>query len=428
MAFDNQNSLWVRIRKWTQSCCVSAILRVTNIALAAMEVCTRLRQNADKPTNILVLRTAALGDFILSVPALHRLRAAFPAAKITLLTTASTHRTTLQTVESYAGGQSPWLELLPIKLIDEVLVFSGHSSINLMPWKNKILGNRNFDACFILNEGIGLTLSGTAKKIIFLRASGIRCRIFGIRVRAYPRLFPLVQVGANRLEHHVLALIRSVEECSHVANTINSAVRFQLNIPLEATAWAQALLARHDCDTNDVIVVAPGSRLEFKKWPASGYIRLIAEILEKSKFHVFVVGSGPEIDPVSEVIAGCANTQNAQRIHDLSGQTSIAQLAALLNRTTLFIGNDGGTCHLAAAVGCKVVSISNGGEIPNSVEPWDNQRFTARFDVPCAPCYCFTHCHKNNNRCVTGIAPELVADLVASALNESDYERAIKPH
>lgn len=412
----------------TKRQCVAGLLGMMNALNWLLESSTRLWRTGDIPKQILILRTAALGDFILSIPAMHRLRAAFPAAKITLLTTASTHRSTLQSVQSYAGGQSPWLELLPIKLIDEVLTFSGHSSISLMPWKNKNLGKRSFDACFILNEGIGLTLSSNTKKIIFLRAAGIRCRIYGIRVRAYPKLFPLVQVGPVRLEHHVLAIIRSVEECSQVANTINSTVRFQLNISLEASTWAKALLDRHGCDTNDAIVVAPGSRLEFKKWPASGYIRMITEILAMPKRHVFVVGSGPEIDSVSEVIAGCANTQIAQRIHDLSGQTSIPQLAALLSMSTLFVGNDGGTCQLAAAVGCKVVSISNGGEIPDSVEPWGNQRYTARFDVPCAPCYCFTHCHKNNNRCVTGIAPELVADLVASALNESDNERAIKPH
>ena len=397
---------------------VGGLLALVNGVITLLESCTRFERSGRKPKQILILRTAALGDFVLSIPAMHRLRDAFPTAKITLLTTASTNRKTLVTVESYAGSQSPWLELLPVKLIDEVLVFSGRLSMNIFAWKYNLLQNRSFDACFILNEGIGPTLSGSLKKIIFLRACGIRSRIFGIRVRAYPKLFPLVQVGPNRLEHHVIAIIRSVEESSRVAKTINSSIRFQLNISLEASAWAQALLDRHGCDADDIIVIAPGSRLEYKKWPASRYIRIITEILALPRRHVFVVGSGPEMDTVSEVISGCVQTQNAQRIHDLSGRTSIPQLAALLSMSTLFVGNDGGTCHLAAAVGCKVVSISNGGEIPDSVEPWGNQRYTARFAVPCAPCYCLTHCRKNNNRCVTGIAPELVSGLVDSALNE----------
>jgi len=398
---------------------VGGLLGLVNGVHTFLESCTRFGHSGCEPKQILIFRTAALGDFILSIPAMHRLRAAFPTAKITLLTTATTNRKSLITVESYSDGQSPWLDLLPTKLIDEVLVFSGRLSVNLMTWKKAIPGNRKFDACFILNEGIGPSLGGIFKKVFFLRVSGLKSRIYGIRIRAYPRLFPMVQIGTYRLEHHVLALIRSVEECPHVAKYIYQVIKFDLYIPTDARDWAQALLNRYDCDAVDVIVVAPGSRLEFKKWPSSGYIRLITETLEKPKLHIFVVGSGPEIESVSEVMAKCATARYSHRIHDLSGQTSIPQLAALLSMATLFVGNDGGTCHLAAAVGCKVVSISNGGEIPDSVEPWGNQQYTARFAVPCAPCYCFTHCRKNNNRCVTGIAPELVSDLVASALNQS---------
>ena len=396
--------------------CVDGLLGIVNALTILLERGTRLRSNRTEPRQILILRTAALGDFVLSIPAIHCLRAAFPTAKIALLTTASPNRKALKTVEAYSNGQSAWLELLPTKLIDEVLVFSGRFSLNSLFSKKTVGRSKNFDACFILNEGIGPTLGGTVKKIAFLRATGIRCRIFGIRTRAYPKLFPLVQIGDYQLEHHVLALIRSVEECPQVAQQPEPVVQFDLNIPPEARAWAQTLLTGHGCNAAEVIVVAPGSRLEFKKWPVSGYIQLIAAILQRPRSHVFLVGSGPEVDAVSQVKAGYANPLGINRVHDLSGQTSVAQLAALLNLATVFVGNDGGTCHLAAAVGCKVVSISNGGEIPNSVEPWGNQRFTARFDVPCAPCYSFTYCPKKNNRCVTGITPEVVFALVGKAL------------
>jgi len=110
---------------------------------------------------------------------------------------------------------------------------------------------------------------------------------------------------------------------------------------------------------------------------------------------------------------------DSSRVLNLGGRTSIVQLAALLRRASVFVGNDGGTCHLAIGVGCRVVSIANTAEIPDSVEPWGCQRFTARGDVPCAPCYCFTSCPRGDSICVTTVSPEAVMRLVNSALSEA---------
>ena len=413
-------------RRSVQAGCVTCLLQAVNAAWALLEICTRFRPVARPPERLLVLRTAALGDFVLSIPALRRLRAAYPSAHITLLTTATTDRATFHTVASYARTGMPWLDLLPRGLVDEVIIFpySGYGGL-LTRQSRRLLHGKSFDISFILNEGIGLTLSGIAKKICFLRLIGVYCRIHGIRTRAYPKLFPKVQQGERRLEHHVLAIIRSVEECRVVANSPAIPVAFQLDVAVEAESWVEAKLSELDCQSDDLIIVAPGSRLEFKRWPSDGFVQVIVALLEKPGVWVILVGSGPEGDTVEWVDANCrAALGVTSRLYNLAGQTSLMQLAALLSRASVFLGNDGGTCHLAAAMGCRVVSISNGAEIPDSVEPWGNQRFTARFDVPCAYCYCFTHCPKNDNRCVTGITSTHVLKLIEAALDECNPERA----
>ena len=166
-----------------------------------------------------------------------------------------------------------------------------------------------------------------------------------------------------------------------------------------------------------IIVVAPGSRLEFKRWPSRSFAKMIEGVLRDCETHIVLVGSGPELGTIAEVMAECvALGCEGRRLHNLGGRTTVVQLAALLRRTKAFVGNDGGTCQLAAAVGTRVVSIANGAELPNSVEPWGNQRFTARNAVSCSPCYCFTHCPRHDNRCVTGIDPETVRTLVRMAM------------
>jgi heptosyltransferase-2 len=399
--------------------CVQAALRLCNAIFITLEAVTRFRRGNNLPKSILIVRTGALGDFLLAIPAMQRIRRAYPEAKLTLLTTATTDRATLKSVNAYSDQTSPWLSILPGKLIDDIIAFRFQSYRDLIFKNRKLILNKKYAVCFILHEGIGPTVAGMAKKIIFLRLIGVGCRIYGIRTRAYPMIFPLVQRGPGRLEHHVTAIMRSVEENPHVAGTPLPEVYFGVQPSTEAEDWAKAALGTLGGLREILIVVAPGSRLEFKRWPAQYYTELVAELLQKPQITVILVGSGPEIETarlVEEQYLTMAKGSGA--LHNLAGKTSIDQLAALLMHAAVFVGNDGGTCHLAAAVGCKVVSISNGAEIPNSVEPWGNQRFTARFDVPCAPCYSFTFCPKGNNRCVTGISPDVVVKLVHAALYE----------
>jgi heptosyltransferase-2 len=399
---------------------IDFLLKVLNLPAWTLERATRSMSRVGEPSRILILRNAALGDFILSVPALHILRSTFPNAKLTLLTTASTDQKTIQSVQAYTKGQSPWLELLPTNLIDEIIIYSGRMSLSVISGVKTDLRNKGFDACFSLNEGFSLILGGNLKKIIFLRICGVRSQIFGIRTNAYPKLFPLAQVGVRRLEHHVLSLIRTIEECPRVARLTDPPIRFDLTVSVEAHIWAEKLLSSLDCTNKEIIVISPGSRLEFKKWPESAYGQLVVELIKRPKAHIILVGTGHEAETVAKVRALCESMVDNARLHDLSGKISISQLAALLEKACVFVGNDGGACHLAAAVGCKTVSVSNGGEIMNSVEPWGNQRFTARFNPSCAPCYCFTYCPQDHRQCVVGISVDTVLRLSETALSERE--------
>ena len=421
MLADKSNQSQLQLREWLQRYCVKGLLSLLNVALFLIEGCTRLKIGQGKPTRILVLRTAALGDFILSIPAMRRLRSAYPAAHITLLTTATTDRTTFRSVAQYANERSPWLNFLPHKLIDDVIVSPFLSYGNVLNKESReILCNRNYDICFILNEGIGLSLSGTVKKIAFLRLLGVFCRIYGIRTRAYPKLFPKQQIGERRLEHHVLAIMRSVEENIYVAHCASPKISFDLSIVDGDKCWAKNQLIELGCQPKNLIVIAPGSRLEFKRWRSDGYASIIASLLANPFMSIILVGSGPEVESAGKIYAACMALDGADnRLHNLSGKTSLGQLAALLSNAPVLLANDGGTCHLAAAVGCRVVSIGNGAEIPNSVEPWGNQQYTVRIDVPCAPCYCFTHCIKFHARCVNGISSALVLKQIQNALADA---------
>jgi lipopolysaccharide heptosyltransferase II len=90
---------------------------------------------------------------------------------------------------------------------------------------------------------------------------------------------------------------------------------------------------------------------------------------------------------------------------DLTGKTTIADLPALLSQCHLFLGNDSGAMHVAAAVGLAVVGIF-GPTDPLGTAPV-TQRLSIVQEKPyCSPCF-LRHC-PTDHRCMTRISPQAV--------------------
>jgi heptosyltransferase II len=100
---------------------------------------------------------------------------------------------------------------------------------------------------------------------------------------------------------------------------------------------------------------------------------------------------------------------------DLTGKTPIAELPAMLSRCTVFLGNDSGAMHVAAAVGLPVVAVfgPTDAEGTRPVTP----RSTIVQEKPyCSPCF-LRRC-PTDHRCMTAIPPERVSAGVLDALAE----------
>jgi ADP-heptose:LPS heptosyltransferase len=87
-----------------------------------------------------------------------------------------------------------------------------------------------------------------------------------------------------------------------------------------------------------------------KRWSASGYAA-VAATLQAAGATVALVGAD------SDRAAATAVTRYGAPVHDLIGKTSVACLGALAARSRVFVGNDSGMTHLAAATGCPTVAI-----------------------------------------------------------------------
>jgi heptosyltransferase-3 len=98
-----------------------------------------------------------------------------------------------------------------------------------------------------------------------------------------------------------------------------------------------------------VLVVGPGAFKAARQWSPASFSSLLRE-LEGQFDAMLVVGSAAD-DALCEEVAAGKSAKN------LAGKLRLTQLAALLSQANLYLGNDSGLSHLAAAQGCKAVSI-----------------------------------------------------------------------
>ena len=101
---------------------------------------------------------------------------------------------------------------------------------------------------------------------------------------------------------------------------------------------------------------------------------------------------------------------------NLVGHTGLRDLVGIFSECAVAFGPDCGPMHMAAAVGCPVVSLW-GSTAPERSAPWGNAEFALHGEIPCHPCY-LREC-PIGRECMRRIAPAQVATMVRRALTMS---------
>ncbi|MFZ5801016.1 MAG: lipopolysaccharide heptosyltransferase II [Candidatus Omnitrophota bacterium] len=139
-----------------------------------------------------------------------------------------------------------------------------------------------------------------------------------------------------------------------------------------------------------VIAVIPGAGLSWgkdavvKHWPAENFADIADKCIEKFSSQIIIMGDFKDENAcraVQEKMSGAAV--------QLCGKTTLRQFAAILNRCSLVITNDGGPLHMAVACGAKTVSLF--GPVDEKVYgpyPFEPQRHRViKKQLDCRPCY-----------------------------------------
>jgi ADP-heptose:LPS heptosyltransferase len=158
------------------------------------------------------------------------------------------------------------------------------------------------------------------------------------------------------------------------------------------------------------IAVHVGAGTAAKQWPADRWRDLVAWLVVRLGAEVVLVGGKGERIIARRIIG----PSPYPGVIDWTGQLGVGELAAVIEKSDLFVGADSGPAHLAAAVGTPAVVLFSGTNDPRQWRPWGTGVTVVRREVRCSPCH-RERCPLRDHPCMKGLQVEEVARAVEEA-------------
>ena len=169
-------------------------------------------------------------------------------------------------------------------------------------------------------------------------------------------------------------------------------------------------------DSLRIAIGAGASYGSAKCWPPSRFAELANRLRAQTNADVILFGTARE----AAVTRAISSELHSPPI-DLTEKTAIADLPPLLSQCHLFIGNDSGAMHVAAAVGLPVVAVF-GPTDPHGTAPVTPRSTIVQQKPYCSPCF-LRHC-PTDHRCMRSITWEMVEAATKPWLHAAEAERA----
>jgi heptosyltransferase-2 len=291
---------------------------------------------AQKPgdQNVLAIKLWALGESVLILPALRSL--SDNGYRISVIVTK-------QNKAIFEG----------LDFIDEVIVLK----LGLLKLRKavKIVKNLNFDTCIDFEP--------------YTKFSAVLSYLSGAKMR----------IGFNnrpKLYTNVVKPIENMHAVKNFVNLINVLEKVSYPEKLEPLYFSKAdensmsaVLKRCGAKiTETMIGIHAGSASSSlsRRWSEERFAKLCDKIIEKYNAKIFLVGSQNEEDINQRIISMMRHKEGAI---NLAGKLSLKQFFALCKKFDLFIANDSGPMHIAAAMGVKTIGLF-GPNLPERYGPY----------------------------------------------------------
>lgn len=359
----------------------------------------------DDVSKILVYRIGQLGDTIVSIPAMQFFREQFPHAQFTLMS------------DAIVGAK----HVLAGDVFENTPLFE-----RFMSYPKAKNGRIDIRA--------KLALLMLALKLYFKHFDAVVYLAPSMRtekqVRRDRRYFSFI--GAKKLwgfqrasrvlapQQHEADWLLAQFQNDGFAVPRNADEKMDLMISEQENSFAKTWLQNRLGERNGSLVVGfgPGTKMPAKRWRIDNFWAVGHSLIKKYNIQPIVFGDA------SDRKAGDALVASWKRGCNAAGELSVRQSAALLQQCDLFIGNDTGTMHLAAAANTPCVAIFSARDERGKWAPLGDKHIVLRKDVKCQRCMA-TAC--DDRICLMLIRPEeatAAAENIIQEIMRSNHAQA----
>ncbi len=210
------------------------------------------------------------------------------------------------------------------------------------------------------------------------------------------------KIGYQKSKHEVQRLLSLVgKDNINIKNT-----KLELYPGKKEITKINKIWKSNNLDKYKVIVIAPGSKWFTKMWPIEYYNELIEKLsLDLNNKIILVGGNDEKYLKISE----------NEKTLNLIGETSLLELAELLKRSDLLIGNDSSPLHIASAFDTEIIAIFGATTKSLGFYPWSqNAIVLENKGLECRPCglHGGDSCPEKHFKCMLEIKPDKVLELI----------------
>jgi heptosyltransferase-2 len=313
-----------------------------------------------KSNNILVIRYRFIGDTILTVPFLRNLRRAEPTAFIAWMV---------------APGSSDVVKGIPY--VDEMISWDPvtihadsrgtHRTLAAKIEFIRDLRRRDFDKAYVLKRSLSSALiawlSGAPERIGF---------------ETEGRGLLLTRRVPYRHDQHEVENFLDVLKADGI--TVEDDFLEVWTSPEEEESAARILTDAGVAAGEQGAAIHPFSAVSQRGWPLENFAELAVRLAREPLYRPLILGGPGDVETFNKVkhLFGAG-------VVDLVGKCDLRKTIALLKKCRLFVGNDSGIMHLAAAAGTPLVALF-GPQSPVKFGPWSDHAKVIYKGLPCSPC------------------------------------------
>jgi len=334
---------------------------------------------------VLVVRLRSIGDTVLATPSLYALRRFLPDAQIDLL------------LEDWVA---PLLNGSPD--VSRIITVKRGSTASRLSVVRQLRAAR-YDVAYNLHGG--------STAALLMRASGARHRVgyadYRLSVLHNHAAPPASELWRREKTHSVEQQL-ALAGWTGVPVSDRPATRLFVTDDA-ASAIERKLRAANLPATQSFALFHPAAAFDSKRWDARNFARVADSLAARGLAVVAVAAPGER-----EVVSAFSESANVRVVsfNDLT----LPEVSALAARASLFIGNDSGIAHIAAAVGTPSVVVFGSSNVAHW-RPWSSAPAeVVREEMPCAPCAGYTCGEFAEAQCIRRVTVERVSTAVERVL------------